>query len=193
MRTAYALIGLGFIILFAATYFINRDFTTPHDTGVMNATSTLALASPAFEQGGSLPAQYTCDGAHISPPLSISGAPPKTKSFALSVEDPDVPKAVLPSGLFVHWVLFNIPATTTTIAEGTAPGIEGANGSGAIGYTGPCPPPQYEPARHRYFFYLYALDTVLDLKAGATKDELMRAMQGHVLGQAEHMGTYQRQ
>lgn len=98
----------------------------------------------------------------------------------------------MPSGVFVHWVLFNIPASITEITEGAHIGTAGANGAGKSAYAGPCPPPQYEPAEHRYFFTLYALDTELQLKPGASKDEVMKAMQGHVLAQSRLTGKYKK-
>lgn len=159
------------------------------------ATSTFALRSTAFQHGSTIPAQHTCDApvGASSPPLSWMGAPTTTQSFALIVDDPDVPKQLRPDGVFDHWVLFNIPATTTQIAASSTAGIAGANGAGKNAYAAPCPPPQYEPSEHRYFFRLYALDSMLDLKAGATKAQVLKAMQGHILEQAELMGRYKRQ
>ena len=157
------------------------------------ATSTLTLTSPAFENGGLIPAKYTCDEDRmLSPQLLISGVPEEAKSLALIMDDPDVPKAIHPDGMFDHWTLFNIPPQTTGIPEGGSAGIAGANGAGKNAYTGPCPPPQYEPSEHRYFFKLYALDTELTLQAGASKEEVEKAMQGHVVGEVQLMGRYKR-
>ena len=154
------------------------------------------LTSPAFAEGKPIPRKYTCEGSDVSPPLQWSGAPPATKSFALIADDPDAPDPKAPKMVWVHWVIFNIPATATglpenlaktqTLPDGTR---QGTNDFRRIGYGGPCPPPG-DP--HRYFFKLYALDTVLELKPGATKPELLKAMEGHILAHAQLMGTYQR-
>lgn len=154
----------------------------------------LTLTSSAFEHNGGIPSGYTCDGDRTkNPPLTIAGVPKGTATLALLVDDPDVPKAVKPDGMFDHWTLFNIPPETTMIGEGEAPGVAGANGAGTNAYTGPCPPPEYEPSEHRYFFKLYALDTSLDLSEGATKVEVERAMEGHILERTELVGRYKRQ
>ncbi len=155
-------------------------------------TSSFSLTSSVFAEGASIPAKYTCDEQQPSPPLAISGAPTGTKSFALIMDDPDVPKQVRPEGNFLHWVVFNISADTTQIAEGASIGVPGQNGRGKTGYVGPCPPPNYEPSEHRYFFVLYALDTELALSAGASKADVIKAMQEHVLGEAQLMGRYRR-
>ncbi|RIH89443.1 YbhB/YbcL family Raf kinase inhibitor-like protein [Calidithermus roseus] len=139
-----------------------------------------ALSSSAFAQGKPIPAKYTCDGLDISPPLAWSDAPRGTQSFALIMDDPDAP-----AGTWVHWVLFNLPAQTHQLAEKAVQGVQGRNSWGRLGYGGPCPP----SGTHRYFFRLYALDTLLQLPAGATKEQVLRAMQGHVLAQAELMGV----
>ncbi len=154
----------------------------------------MALVSTAFSNGDYIPERYTCDGENISPPLSIFSAPDETVSFALIAYDPDIPKELYPDGgTFDHWVLFNLPADTIDMSEGTTLGTRGANGSGKNGYTGPCPPPQYEPKEHRYFFSLYALDTNLSLKERVTKDTVLSEMQGHIIAVAELMGRYARQ
>ena len=123
----------------------------------------------------------------MSPPLAWSGAPAETKSFALIVDDPDAP-----SGTYVHWVMYNIPSSSTGLAEAVAPdaqlsdgSMQGTNSSRRTGFTSPCPP----SGTHRYYFKLHALDAVLDLASGASKDQLLKAMQGHVLAQGELMGT----
>ncbi len=145
------------------------------------------LTSSAFAQGKGIPVKYTCDGQDISPPLQWSEPPEGTQSFALIVDDPDAPV-----GTWVHWVLFNIPAEIRDLPEQTSPPADsrdGQNSWGRTGYGGPCPP----GGTHRYFFKLYALDTRLNLATGASKEELLQAMEGHVLAQAEVMGTYTRQ
>lgn len=148
------------------------------------------LTSTAFGQGEPIPRRYTCDGEDISPPLSWSDPPQGTQSFALIADDPDAPM-----GTWVHWVLYNIPADARSLPEAVPSDAElpdgsrnGRNSWRRLGYGGPCPP----SGTHRYFFKLYALDAQLDLKAGASKEQLLRAMEGHALAQAELMGTYTR-
>ena len=148
---------------------------------------TLSISSPAFAAGMAIPAAYTCKGKGISPPLAWSEAPEGARSYALIMDDPDAP-----SGTFVHWVIYNIPASAKGLPESvsgaaTLPdgSLQGSNSAGRTGYTAPCPP----SGTHRYFFKLYALDSVLDLASGASKDALLKAMQGHVLAQGELMGT----
>jgi Raf kinase inhibitor-like YbhB/YbcL family protein len=148
-----------------------------------------ALTSSTFPNGGNIPAAYTCEGANHSPVLAWSGAPPETRSFVLIVDDPDAP-----SGTFTHWVLYDIPSGTASLAEapaGATVGKQGKNGFGKTGYGGPCPPRGHGP--HRYFFRLFAIDVPsLPLKDAAARDEVERAMKGHVVGQAEWMGRYER-
>lgn len=151
------------------------------------------IESSSFSNKARIPSQFTCDGNRLcSPALYIERAPKNTVSFALIMDDPDVPKEVRPSGMFVHWVLFNIPADTTKIPECGTVGTPGVNTRGDNAYTGPCPPPEYEPKEHRYFFKLYALDTMLELSEGASKEDLEKAMDGHILDSAELVGTYAR-
>lgn len=142
----------------------------------------LTVSSPAFGNNSRIPAKYTCDGEDVNPPLNVSGIPPKTKSLALIVDDPDAPR-----GTFVHWVVYNIPPTGR-IGEDTVPGVEGTNSGGGRSYGGPCPP----PGTHRYFFKVYALDTELRLESGIGKDRLLEAMKGHVLAVGELVGLYSR-
>jgi Raf kinase inhibitor-like YbhB/YbcL family protein len=151
---------------------------------------TLQLTSPAFAEGVVIPAQYTCDGENISPPLKWSNVPRSTKSLALIVEDPDAP-----IGTFTHWVIYDIPPTITELAERvptteTIPNgaRQGLNDMKRVGYGGPCPP----SGSHRYLFKLYALDATLDLKPGETKQVLTSAMSGHILAAGQLMGTYER-
>jgi Raf kinase inhibitor-like YbhB/YbcL family protein len=154
----------------------------------------LSITSTAFASGNAIPSVYTCDGKDISPPLAWSGAPAAAKSFALIVDDPDAPDPAAPQMTWVHWVLYDIPPTASGLPEAVQttalpPGTrEGVNDWGRAGYGGPCPP----IGRHRYFHKLYALDTVLpDLKR-PNKAALEKAMQGHILAQAELVGTYQK-
>ena len=153
----------------------------------------LALTSSAFVNGETIPAKYTCDGdPKLSPPLSFGGVPEGAKSLVLIMDDPDVPKELRPDGVFDHWVLFNIPADTTTIAEDAVVGTPGSNSRGEARYTGPCPPPQYEPREHRYIFKLYALRAPLALSTGATKREVLDALAPLVIEEAELTGHYAR-
>lgn len=152
--------------------------------------TALAVTSTVFEHNQSIPTKYTCDGEDISPPLRWEGAPEHTKSFVLICDDPDAPMDT-----WVHWVVFNIPATVTSFAEGVDPTTHGASigqnswGTKKQGYGGPCPP----SGTHRYFFKFYALDIEkLDLGAAATKQDVEQAMEGHIIAQGELMGTYAR-
>lgn len=151
----------------------------------------LQLTSSAFQPEGNIPRQFTCEGNDVSPDLTWKNAPSATKSFALIVHDPDAPR---PGG-FTHWVVYNIPANVTQIPQGaargdtlSAGGVQGKNDSGQNGYMGPCPP----SGTHRYYFYLYALDTELKLKTGAGKDDVEKAIKGHILEKAELMGRYKK-
>jgi Raf kinase inhibitor-like YbhB/YbcL family protein len=150
-----------------------------------------AISSTAFPNDGDIPKKFTCDGADVSPELAWTDPPAGTQSFTLIADDPDAP-----AGTWTHWVLFDLPATTSSLAEGVnkideLPGGErqGRNDFRKIGYNGPCPPPG-KP--HRYFFKLCALKGKLDLKPGANRQEVEQAMQSQVLGQAEWIGKYQR-
>jgi hypothetical protein len=153
----------------------------------------LTLTSPAFSPGGSIPAAYTCEGANRSPPLAWSGMPAGTQSLALIVDDPDAPDPAAPRMTWVHWVLYNLPPECAGLAEGIAvlPAgtLEGTNDWKRTGYGGPCPP----IGRHRYFHKLYALDARLPDLGRPDKARLEQAMRGHVLAQAELIGTYQKQ
>jgi Raf kinase inhibitor-like YbhB/YbcL family protein len=149
----------------------------------------MKLMSPAFEHEGKIPSKYTCDGENISPPLTVSDVPPETKSLALIMDDPDVPKHLRSDGMWDHWVVFNIPASMRDIKEGNEPdGIHGIGTGGNMNYFGPCPPDR----EHRYFFKLYALDTELDLPEKATKQQLEKAMENHIIEKTELMGKYER-
>lgn len=156
-------------------------------------TTRLRLTSMSFDAGAPIPARHTCDGDDIPPELHIGGAAPGTRSFALVVDDPDAPDPAAPQRVWVHWVLYNLPPTTTVISEGGSralpPGtLEGRNDWHQTGYRGPCPP----IGRHRYFFTLYALDTVLGDLHQPGKAALLDAMTGHVLAEAQVMGTYEK-
>jgi Raf kinase inhibitor-like YbhB/YbcL family protein len=150
----------------------------------------IKMTSVAFKEGQSIPAPYTCDGVNISPPLEWSGVPKTSMTVAIIVDDPDAP-----AGTWVHWVLYNLPADNIGVVENVpvseslkAGGSQGKNDFGKFGYGGPCPP----SGTHRYFFKIYALDGELPLKPGATKAEVMKAMEGHIVLQGQLIGTYRR-
>ncbi len=155
----------------------------------------MELASPAFKAKEKIPKKHTCDGENVSPRLEWTGTPEGTRSFAIVMDDPDAPP-----GTWIHWTLWNIPASATRLEEGVAKEAElpdggiqgkvyGVKDFTRLGYHGPCPPPG---KAHRYFFRIYALDAVLDLKPSATRFDLDKAMKGHVLAEAELMGLYGR-
>lgn len=152
----------------------------------------MKIESSAFAHNELIPAKYTCDGENINPPLAFIGVPEKAKSLALIMDDPDIPEAAKKSyGIEVwdHWTVFNIPPETKGVSEGANPaGVLGKNTRGDAAYGSPCPPDR----EHRYFFKLYALDTMLDLKEGATKHEVELAMQGHIIAQAGLIGRYEK-
>jgi Raf kinase inhibitor-like YbhB/YbcL family protein len=146
---------------------------------------TLQVTSTAFREGETIPKKFTGDGPDVSPPLAWSAPPAGTISFALICDDPDAPR-----GTWVHWVLFNLAPDLRGLDEGTAAnGVQGVTDFGQAGYGGPAPPPG-KP--HRYFFKLYALDTMITLPAGSTKAQVVKAMQGHILAEGQLMGTYGR-
>jgi Raf kinase inhibitor-like YbhB/YbcL family protein len=155
----------------------------------------LTLTSPAFAHLADMPRRFTCEGEDVSPPLTWSGLPEDTKSFALIVDDPDAPDPDAPKMTWVHWILYSLPGETNELPEAVGPEAlppgteEGRNDWRSLGYGGPCPP----IGRHRYFHKLYALDTVLPDLGVATKSNLEAAMEGHVLAQAELVGTYQKE
>jgi Raf kinase inhibitor-like YbhB/YbcL family protein len=155
---------------------------------------TLELSSSAFSEGGIIPSKYTCEGDDVSPPLQWSGAPQNTRSFALIVDDPDAPDPAAPKMVYVHWVVADIPASVSSLPENASksgmPGgsVTGLNDWKKTEYGGPCPP----IGRHRYFFKLYALDSALDGLSSPTKKDIEAAIDGHVLTQAQLMGTYQK-
>jgi Raf kinase inhibitor-like YbhB/YbcL family protein len=151
----------------------------------------MQLTSPAFKEGDTIPTAHTADGANVSPPLSWTGAPGNSQSFALICDDPDAPR-----GTWAHWALFNLPADTTGLPEHVPTrdkldngAVQGKNDFGKLGYGGPSPPPG-KP--HRYFFRLYALDATLNLGPGCTRAQLDQAMKGHLLASAQLMGKYGR-
>ena len=173
----------------AASGRVFQDDSGPQPSG--GHAMAFALSSKSFPNGGDIPKKFTCDGADVSPELSWQDPPPNTKTFALIADDPDAP-----AGTWTHWVLYDLPGDMKNLAEGTSKQEELPNGSRQglndfrkIGYNGPCPPPG-KP--HRYYFKLHALDSKLNVKGGASRQEVERAMQGHILAKAEWMGRYKR-
>jgi Raf kinase inhibitor-like YbhB/YbcL family protein len=165
-----------------------RNTTTSKEEKTVN----ILITSDAFLEGEAIPTKYTCDGDDLSPDLRWSDIPPNTKSLALICEDPDAP-----SGTFTHWVLFDLPPTVTELPEGVSTAerlangaVQGQNDFKRIGYGGPCPPPNDN--EHRYYFRIYALDTELQLRSGARREDVAPAMLGHVLATGHLMGTYKR-
>lgn len=163
------------------------------ETPLGGDAAAFSLVSEAFANDETIPALYTCDGEDVSPPLTWSGVSADAQSLALIMDDPDAP-----GGTFTHWLLYNMGSTALSLPEGVetterpangATGFQGGNDGGGIGYGGPCPP---EGPAHRYRFTLYALDGLVDVGPGATKDELLSAMEGHVLAETELVGTYGR-
>lgn len=151
---------------------------------------TIEVTSTAFSKGEMIPAKYTCDGDDLSPPLAWEGVPAAAESLALISDDPDAPK-----GTWVHWVLYNLPPETRTLPEGVPPDAtlpsgakQGITDFRRLGYGGPCPP----GGIHRYYFKIYALDTLLQLASAATKADVEQAMAGHILASGQLMGRYQR-
>jgi Raf kinase inhibitor-like YbhB/YbcL family protein len=154
---------------------------------------TLTLISPAFSHHGEIPSDYTCDGDDRSPPLAWTGVPTGTRSFALIVDDPDAPDPKAPKMTWVHWVLYDIPATVSSLEAGASKNLpagvrEGMSNEKRTGYGGPCPP----IGRHRYFHKLFALDTLLGDLESPDAETLMAAMEPHILERTELIGTYQR-
>jgi Raf kinase inhibitor-like YbhB/YbcL family protein len=173
------------ILIFCSVYYLYAK-----DKKKEGKLMELRITSNAFSEGGMIPSQYTCDGRDISPPLGWTKGPEGTKSYALISDDPDAPV-----GTWVHWVAYNIPASSTSLPENVSKGeklddgtLQGLNDFKKHGYGGPCPP----GGTHRYFFKLYALDTVLRAGPGLTKKKLLREMEGHIIGTGELMGRYSR-
>lgn len=189
MKIIATTINLALILtLTAAACSRDHDAITSREEKTVN----ILITSDAFQEGEAIPIKHTCDGDDLSPALRWSDIPPNTKSFALICEDPDAP-----SGTFTHWILYNLPPTATELPEGVSAEERLANGAiqgridfKRIGYGGPCPPPK--DSAHRYFFRFYALDTELQLRAGARREDIVLAMEGHILAKGHLMGTYQR-
>jgi len=180
-----AIVCFAFVLLFSGQT-LNRDTSQAKGGTAMS----IIVNSTAFKEGEIIPTKFTCDGENVSPALEWSGIPRGTKSLALIADDPDAPR-----GTWVHWVLFNIPANLNGLPENIPPqstlkngARHGINDSRKIGYDGPCPP----GGTHRYYFKLYVLDVELSLETGATKAQLIKAMDGHILGEGQLMGKYKR-
>ena len=180
-RIVYFLL-LAFIVILAC---VACQAPSPSGEEERGAPMVITISSSAFSEGNVIPRLYTCDGEDLSPPLSWSGTPDDTQSLVMITDDPDAP-----AGTFVHWVLYDIPPGTTSLSEGViGVGTQGVNGFGRTSYGGPCPP---RGGAHRYLFKVYALDSPLNLQSSATKAEVEKAMEGHVLAQGQLMGTYER-
>jgi Raf kinase inhibitor-like YbhB/YbcL family protein len=170
--------------------------SAPATVDTLKGINSMALkvTSSAFSHGGAIPSRYTCEGDDVSPPLSWSGVPAGAKSIAIIVDDPDAPDPAKPQRVYVHWVVYDIPAGEGSLSENASKrgmpkgAVQGKNDWGKPEYGGPCPP----IGRHRYFFKLYALDTGLTGLTSPTKADLERAMKGHVVDSGELMGTYQK-
>jgi Raf kinase inhibitor-like YbhB/YbcL family protein len=178
----------------AAPAAVSPSVATPGAAGpTRTMEGTLKLTSSRFQNGGPIPKAQTCEGGDRSPPLSIADAPAGTKSFALIIDDPDAPDPAAPKMTWVHWVLYNLPPTTVDLAEGVqllpSGTLQGKNDWKRIGYGGPCPP----IGRHRYFHKLFALDRELPDLQEPSQSELEKAMAGHVISEAQLVGTYQKE
>ncbi|MFQ5541112.1 MAG: YbhB/YbcL family Raf kinase inhibitor-like protein [Candidatus Paceibacteria bacterium] len=193
MKQVITIIGLG-LLAAASVMILDPGAVNDAVNGPMDEQK-LTLTSSAFADGGAIPTRYTCDGENISPPLSISNVPEGTKTLVLVMDDPDIPQVFKDErGIdsFDHWVMYSIDPDTAELAEGATHGAEGLNGSGNAGYTGPCPPTEYEPTEHRYIFKLYALKGSLQFVKAPTKAEVLAALSGMKLGEAMLVGTYDR-
>lgn len=198
VRTTLTVIGVLWIISVLVLIYVYyaRNFTQYVETASESAPATVpgdfVLSSPAFDNGEAIPSIYTCDAKQTSPPLTIEHVPEGTQSMLLIMEDRDIPENLKADGTFLHWVVFNISPDFESAGPGEVFGTQGAVGNGAAGYMGPCPPRQYEPTEHRYYFDLYALDTTLELAEGASVHDVRAAMDTHVISHAEYMGRYDR-
>ena len=183
-------LSLLIVVTFTLGFFITMAINCLHTEGKMSLT----LRSTTFANGNPIPSRYTCEGENISPPLTWEGVPDHTRSLVLIVDDPDAPDPKAPKMTWVHWVLYNIPRDATGLPEGVVSGTlptgteEGVNDWGKTGYGGPCPP----IGRHRYFFKLYALDTVLEGIQKPDKSCVEEAMGGHIIAKTELVGTYEK-
>ena len=193
-RLATLCLGGLILLVFCADGYASKHSADRGHPKKGDVTMTLTITSPAFSHDGEIPARFTCDGEDISPALEWSGMPEGAKSMVLIVDDPDAPDPAAPKMIWVHWVLYNLPTNAAGLPEGVKAADlpegtkEGLNDWKRSGYGGPCPP----IGRHRYFHKLYALDVVLPDLGTPTKKEIEKAMEGHILADAELIGTYQR-
>ena len=195
-----AAIGIIVLVIVTGGFILLHDLNDRIENAPEDVPSTQAimkLTSSAFEHEGDIPSKYTCDVERtLNPPLSISGVPEQARSLVLLVDDPDIPQQFKDErgiDAFDHWIVFNIAPTQSEIGEGTSSfGTMGSNSRGERGYTGPCPPTEFEPTEHRYIFALFALDTELSLAEGATKAEVEAVMEDHVLEETVLIGRYDR-
>ena len=185
MRNTIIFIILGLVLIILVIGLFQYFFQKPKPITSLTQPTSMRLFSPVFQANQLIPKKYTCDGEDISPPLKIEGVPNETKSLVLIVDDPDAPVDT-----WNHWLVWNIDPKTEEIKENSVPekAILGSNDFAKLDYGGPCPP----SGVHRYVFKIYALDTLLNLRPGAKKTELMKAMTGHILTQGELIGRYGR-
>jgi Raf kinase inhibitor-like YbhB/YbcL family protein len=191
MRNSSIITGCAFLMLASLSCARRPPIAPPRATSTPKEEKPeIKLASTAFKEGQPIPPTYTCDGVNVSPPLEWSGVPKTAKTLSVICDDPDASPDT-----WVHWVLYNLPSDNIGMVESmpateklSAGGFQGTNDFGKIGYGGPCPP----SGTHHYYFKIFALDGELPLRAGATKAELLKAMEGHILLQGQLMGTYKR-
>jgi len=191
MKAGNVMMMIIILLVLAALVFYIAISLPDNEPETQKNMEIMKLTSPMFENNGLIPKKYTCDGENINPPLDFENIPEDAKSLVLTMDDPDVPKNLRPSGVFDHWVVFNIPPRAKGIAENEImQGVYGSNSRGEAKYTGPCPPDR----EHRYFFRLFALNTLLSLPTGATKEEVLKAVNGkHILTEAILIGRYNRE
>lgn len=196
-RTAFGLLGLTFaLLLLGAYFFVERAHAPVSERELLegNDITMLSIVSSVFDEGGTIPSKYTCDGENISPPLTITGVPEGAQSVVLVMDDPDIPDFVkerMGIEVFDHWVVTHLaPEERIELKEGLGAGeaAQGKNSAGNLEYTGPCPPDR----EHRYFFRVYALDTALNFVSAPTAREIQDAIEGHILEEAQLMGKYER-
>ena len=201
MRNAYSLLGLAFFVMFVGVYFVLEktielpEKVVPDDViipeEIPSIDMALRLTSPAFEEDGSIPSKYTCDGENVNPELRVSEVPEGTQSLVLVMDDPDIPESVKKNmGIekFDHWVLYNIPADTTVIKEASSVGFEGLTSRGSQGFVGSCPP----DGEHRYIYRLYAVSGTLNFIKAPTLDEVEVAAKGMSIETTTLTGRYTR-
>ncbi len=198
MKAAFFLHSIGLCILFGALMYALSEPGTPNESRWQSSSESrmermpLSIQSASFSHEGFIPARHTCDGLDSSPSLTVQGIPAQAVSLTLIVKDPDVPREIRNDGTWYHWVRFNIPTRsldTLEVGDGEdVGGTKGVGTGGDLAYEGPCPP----GGEHRYFFKLYALDTILDIPEGVDAVTVERALEGHVLGDATLMGRYER-